>query len=36
LVAALLNDEDSGMVQEELDKLEKMIQEKREKISKGG
>ena len=35
LVAALLNGEDNGKVQEELDKLEKMIQEKREEILKG-
>ena len=35
LVAALLRDEDNGTIQEELDKLEKMIQEKREEILKG-
>lgn len=35
LVAALLNDKDRGTVQQELDKLEKMIQEKREEILKG-
>ncbi len=36
LVAALLDDEDNNMAEEELDRLEKMIQEKRDRISKGG
>jgi len=36
LVAALLDDEDNESVQEELDRLEKMIQKKREEITKGG
>jgi Predicted transcriptional regulator len=35
LVAALLSGQDNRMVQEELDRLEKLIQEKRKEILKG-
>ena len=36
LVAALLDEEDSGALEEELDELERIIQERRKEISKGG
>ena len=36
LVAALLDEETDGALEAELDELEKMIQERRKEISKGG